>query len=81
VIYKSSREIAKEAFEAIRTGPKETAGQLFARLIRIGLIDTHGQITKLYGGDAEPEIEKADQFLNLPSSDDGPCAEATSPPH
>jgi hypothetical protein len=63
--FMSSREIAKEAMEAIRNGPKETAGQTFARLIRMGLIDTQGQITKLYGGDAEPEIERADEFLNL----------------
>ncbi|CAN5299902.1 hypothetical protein BH10PLA2_BH10PLA2_05910 [soil metagenome] len=67
--YKSSREIAKEAMDAMQNGPKETAGQMFARLIRIGLIDTEGQITKLYGGDAEPEIERADEFLNLPNTD------------
>jgi hypothetical protein len=61
----SPHDIGKEAIEAMREASKETAGQTFARLIRMGLIDTHGQVTKLYGGDAEPEIERADEFLNL----------------
>jgi hypothetical protein len=59
----SPHDIGKEALMAMREASKETAGQTFARLVRMGLIDTHGQITKLYGGEAEPEIEKADQFL------------------
>ena len=63
--FQSSSEIAKEALEAMRSKPKRTAGQIFARLIRIGLINTKGRVTKLYGGEVEPEIERADEFLNL----------------
>lgn len=39
------------AFEATKLPPKED----FERLIAIGLINSQGQLTKLYGGEAEPE--------------------------
>jgi len=61
--YPSPREIGKEALEALRNAPKETSREHLARLIRIGLIDTEGRVTRLFGGEAEPEIEKADAYL------------------
>lgn len=39
------------AFEATKLPPKED----FARMVAIGLINSDGQLTKLYGGEAEPE--------------------------
>lgn len=39
------------AFEATKLPPKED----FARMVAIGLINSEGQLTKLYGGEAEPE--------------------------
>jgi hypothetical protein len=35
----------------------------FARLVRMSLIDTQGRVTRLYGGEAEPEIDKPDELL------------------
>lgn len=39
------------AFEATKLPPKDD----FERLVAIGLINSEGQLTKLYGGEAEPE--------------------------
>lgn len=50
----SPRELAAEAFAALRTAPEEP-GQRFQRLIELGWINARGQVTKLLGGDAEPE--------------------------
>jgi hypothetical protein len=60
--YLTPREIADEALEALRRAPPETPREHFARLVRMGLIDTRGRLTRLYGGEAEPEIEKADEL-------------------
>lgn len=39
------------ALEATKLPPEED----FARMVAIGLINSEGQLTKLYGGEAEPE--------------------------
>ena len=39
------------AFEASRLPPEKD----FERMVREGLINRKGQLTKLYGGEAEPE--------------------------
>jgi hypothetical protein len=44
-------EEMRAAFEASHLPPKED----FARMVRNGLINWKGQLTKLVGGDAEPE--------------------------
>lgn len=52
----SAREIAEEAraaFERSRQTPEEH----FKRLVRRGFINSRGELTKLLGGEAEPEVE------------------------
>jgi hypothetical protein len=44
-------EEMRAALEATRLPPKEH----FARMVADGLIDAQGQLTKFFGGDAEPE--------------------------
>lgn len=44
-------EEMRAALEATKLSPKEN----FARMVAIGLINLEGQLTKLYGGEAEPE--------------------------
>jgi hypothetical protein len=44
-------EEMRAALEATRLPPKEH----FARMVADGLINAQGQLTKLFGGDAEPE--------------------------
>jgi hypothetical protein len=44
-------EELRAALEATRLPPKEG----FAQMVAWGLINAEGQLTKLYGGDAEPE--------------------------
>jgi hypothetical protein len=62
LVYRTPQEIAEEAREALRKAPPETPRECFARLVRMGLIDTQGRVTRLYGGEAEPEIDKADEL-------------------
>ncbi len=57
------QELAQEAQEALAKAPSETPREHFARLVRMGLIDTQGRVTRLYGGEAEPETDKADDLL------------------
>ncbi len=59
----SPRQLGEEALAALRAAPRETPEQVFARLVRMGLTDTQGRVTRLYGGEAEPETDKANQFL------------------
>lgn len=44
-------EEMRAALEATKLPPKEN----FARMVRHGLINSKGQLTKLFGGDADPE--------------------------
>jgi hypothetical protein len=60
--YPTPQQLAQEALEALRKAPPETPREHFARLVRMGLIDTQGRVTKLYGGEAEPETDKADDL-------------------
>ena len=60
--YLTPQELAQEALEALRRAPPETPREHFARLVRLGLIDPQGRVTRLYGGEAEPEIDKADEL-------------------
>lgn len=49
-------EIAREAREALDRS-QETPEEHFQRLVRRGFINARGQVTKLLGGDADPEPE------------------------
>lgn len=51
VVNEPTVEEIRAALEATKLPPKEN----FARMVAIGLINSEGQLTKLYGGDAEPE--------------------------
>ncbi len=44
-------EEMRAALEATRLPPKEG----FAQMVSWGLINSNGQLTKLFGGDADPE--------------------------
>lgn len=44
-------EEMRAALEATKLPPKEN----FERMVAIGLINSEGRLTKLYGGEAEPE--------------------------
>ena len=61
--YPTPHELAQEALAALRNAPPETPREHFVRLVRMGLIDTQGRVTRLCGGDAEPETDKADDLL------------------
>jgi hypothetical protein len=52
--FPTARELANEAREALRRHPRKP-GELFDRLVRLGLINKQGEITTLLGGDAQPE--------------------------
>jgi hypothetical protein len=48
------KEIGDEARKALENS-KETPQEHFARLIRRGWINSKGEVTRILGGDAEPE--------------------------
>jgi hypothetical protein len=48
-------QIAAEAREALRRHPPLTGRALFLDLIRCGFINAQGEVTRLIGGEAEPE--------------------------
>ncbi len=53
----SPHELAAELSVARSKAP-ESPEQHFARLIRAGFINARGEVTRLLGGDAEPEPEQ-----------------------
>jgi hypothetical protein len=53
--FPSPRELADEAREALRASPEDPKRH-FQRLVEMGWINTRGEVTKLLGGDAEPEL-------------------------
>lgn len=52
--FMSTAELAADARKALRES-RETPKERFARLVRIGWINRQGEVTRLLGGDAEPE--------------------------
>ena len=50
----TASELAEEARAAL-AAHKETSSEHFERLVRKGFINRRGEVTKLIGGDAEPE--------------------------
>lgn len=55
-------EIAREARE-ILDRVKETPQETWDRLIRLGWINAQGEVTKIFGGDADPEPGMPDPAL------------------
>lgn len=55
-------EIAKEAREVLAR-VKETPQETWDRLIHLGWINAKGEVTRLIGGDAEPEPGMPDPTL------------------
>ena len=52
----SSSELGREALEALRRSrSSQTPEERFQRLIHLGWINARGEVTRLLGGDAEPE--------------------------
>jgi len=52
--FPTPQEIGREAREALAKS-RETPQEHLARLIRLGWINRKGEVTRLMGGDAEPE--------------------------
>lgn len=52
--FPTSEELAREAREALARS-NETPEEHFARLVRRGWINSKGEVTRIFGGDAEPE--------------------------
>jgi hypothetical protein len=50
-MYQATIEQMRAALEATDLPPKEN----FERMVAIGLINSEGELTKLFGGEAEPE--------------------------
>jgi hypothetical protein len=59
-------EMRKALEEAARIPPE----QYFRDMVLRGLIDSEGRLTRLYGGDAEPEPE-ALEYLKTHESENG----------
>lgn len=71
----SPRELAAEALEALRKSPEDPK-QHFQRLVELGWINTRGEVTKLLGGDADPEPTAKNGTPPAPS-DGAPAKEQT----
>ena len=54
MIPQTPKEIGDEAREALKKS-KETPQEHFDRLVRRGWINSRGKVTRILGGDAEPE--------------------------
>jgi hypothetical protein len=68
--FPSPRELADEAREALRASPEDPKRH-FQRLVEMGWINARGEVTKLLGGDAEPEA-------SVPSGNGTPPSQAKS---
>lgn len=54
--FMTTAELAADAREALRES-RQTPKERFARLVRLGWINRLGEVTRLLGGDAEPESD------------------------
>lgn len=70
--YWSPKEVAEEALAALRREPRPTPEETWARLIKLGFINSRGEVTKLLGGDADPE-PGAINVLNEQSTNERPA--------
>ena len=54
--FRTTAELAADAMKALRES-REPPREHFARLVRLGWINRQGEVTRLLGGDAEPEAD------------------------
>jgi len=54
-MFPTSEELAQEAREALSRRPAMTPREHFTWMVRKGLVNARGQVTRLIGGSAEPE--------------------------
>lgn len=52
--FQTPAELADEAMKALRES-REPSHEHFAQLVRLGWINRQGEVTRLLGGDADPE--------------------------
>ena len=52
----SPRELAEQAVTALRRARPDNPQELFQQLVERGWINADGEVTRLLGGDAEPEL-------------------------
>jgi hypothetical protein len=52
--FQTPAELAEEAMKALRES-REPPHEHFARLVRLGWINRRGEVTRIIGGEAEPE--------------------------
>ena len=64
--FRTTAELAADAMKALRES-RESPHEHFERLVKLGWINRQGEVTRLLGGDAEPE----------PDSEPGQAALAT----
>lgn len=53
-LYPTAQEIAREARQAL-SRCNESSHERFERMVRLGWINRKGEVTRLLGGEAEPE--------------------------
>jgi hypothetical protein len=53
--FPTPEELAAEAWAALRRMPPKSSHEVFTELVRKGWINARGQVTKLLGGEADPE--------------------------
>jgi hypothetical protein len=51
----SPKQLAQEIREAFKQVPRPSPRDLFIEMVREGRINARGELTKLFGGSAEPE--------------------------
>ena len=54
--FRTTAQLAADAMKALRES-RESPKEHFARLVRLGWINREGEVTRLLGGDAEPEAD------------------------
>lgn len=54
--FRTTTELAADAMKALRES-REPPQEHFARLVSLGWINRQGEVTRLLGGDAEPELD------------------------
>jgi hypothetical protein len=55
-LYPTAKELAAEAREALRNYKERYPGERFDQLVQLGWINSKGEVTRLLGGLAEPEV-------------------------
>lgn len=54
--FRNTAELAEDAMKALRDS-REPPHEHFERLVKLGWINRQGEVTRLLGGDAEPESD------------------------